>query len=150
MTEWFSEVREKYWEIIAPYVGADEKIQIQFVGYFESWHAAGVGLFVITDKHIIFRGKGRIRGFGFTGKIPKAKNVQKIPLDALYDLKQKKNKLVLYFKVDFLGEKYVGKRDKLVVEVDRGKEGKQKESKADLMKRVDEIKAYFESVMSAQ
>ncbi len=149
MTEWFSEVKTKYWEIIKPNISSDEIIKLQFVGYFESWDAAGVGLCVITDKNIWFRGKGRIRGFGFTGKLVGAKHVQKIPLNALYDLKQKKNKIILFVKIDFLGEKYTGRTEKITLEVDQGKEGKQKESKADLMNRVEEIKKYFESTISS-
>ena len=149
MKEWFIDKINLYMPLIEPYL-EDETIVHRFVGLFDGIGARGSGLFVITEKNIYFRGKPKAGATTFTWQLVKAKEVQHIPIDSIYEFIQKKNKFILKLTLDWMGEKYVGKKDKTVFEMYQGKEGKVKESKEELMKRVMEFKTYIESKMGSK
>lgn len=148
MQEYYSEITNNYFPEIQPLIEeVGGTVVYRFVGTWVGYGARLTGLFVVTDQNLYFRGKMKMTFGSSTMSMissgTKAKNVFIIPLDAIYELVQKKNEFVLKHKLDYRGGKYIGKRDKIVIAMYQGKEGKSVESKEEWMKRANELKSYL-------
>jgi len=146
MQEYYSEITNTHFPDIQPLIEeAGETVVHRFVGTFLGYGVRLSGLYVITDKNLYFRGKMKVTFTSSTWSMAKsgskAKNVFIIPLDSIYELTHKKTEFILKHKLDYMGGKYIGKRDKIVVAMYQGKEGKQVESKEEWLKRADQLKA---------
>jgi len=148
MQEWYSDITNKNFPEIQPLIEeAGETIVSRFVGTFLGYGVRLTGLYVITDQKIYFKGKMKVTfsssAWDMAKSGSKAKSVFQIPLDSIYQVVAKKTEFVIKHKLDYKGGKFVGKRDKLVIAMYQGKEGKSKESKEEWLKRADELKSYL-------
>lgn len=148
MQEYYSEIMNRDFPDIKAVMeeNSDESVH-RFVGTWVGQGARLTGLYVISDSKLYFRGKMKVTFTSSTWSMAtsgaKAKNVFIIPLDQMYELVQKKTDFVIKYKLDYMGGKYIGKREKLVIAMYQGKEGNLKESKEEWMKRADELKAFI-------
>ncbi|NVM31615.1 MAG: hypothetical protein HWN65_22450 [Candidatus Helarchaeota archaeon] len=146
---WFSKLVSKYWPEIETLIPPDETIQYKFIGIFEGLGSRTSGLYVITDKKIYSRGKPKTGAFTPVWKLAGAKAIQVIPLDAIYELIDKKSKFILRIYLDYMGEKYTGKTGKFLIAPHQGKEkGIGKEPKTEWLNRLNEYKKFIMSKMS--
>jgi len=148
MQEYYSDIINANFPEIQPIIDeAGEKVVHRFVGTWLGHGARLTGLFVISDQKLYFRGKMKVTFSSSTYSMissgTKAKNVFIIPLDAIFEMIQKKNEFVFKHKLDYMGGKYTGKKEKVVIAMYQGKEGNLKESKEEWMKRADELKSYL-------
>ncbi len=150
MKEWYSEIINTYMpEVELTLNQKSEKVVHRFVGLFDGLAQRTSGLFVLTDENIYVRGKPKTGAWTPVWELAKGSHLVVIPLNAIYEIIQNKNVFVLRIKLDHLGGKYIGKRDKVKLEVYQGKEGKEKESKEECFKRADELRAYLDSKKTA-
>lgn len=148
--EWYSEITNNYWpEIEVAIKETNEETVHKFVGLFDGLAQRTSGLFVLTDQNMYIRGKPKTGAWTPVWELAKGKNLVVIPLNSIFEIIQKQNVFVLRLKLDYMGGKYIGKLDKVKFEMYQGKEGKEKESKQDLMQRAEELKAYLDSKKSA-
>lgn len=144
MKEWYSDIMDTYWpEIEAELKG--EPVVFRFVGLFEGYGKRVSGLFVVTEKTIYVRGKPKVGAFTPMYKLGGAKKVFKVPLAAVFEYYQKKTKFAIKFTLDWMGPKYTGKKDKVVIAVYQGKDGKVKEPKDEWMNRIAELNSFLAS-----
>jgi len=143
---WFSELVAKYWPDLEGMIPADEPIVFKFICLFEGLGSRVSGLCVVTDKTIYIRGKPKTGAFTPVWKLAGAKSVQSYPIDAIYEIVDKKTKLIFRIKHDYLGGKYIGKTGKFLLAPHQGKEkGIGKEPKAEWLKRIDDYRTFFAS-----
>lgn len=149
MKEWYSDITSNYWPEIESQIQPDETTVYRFVGLWDGFGARASGLFVVTNKNMLFRGKAKLGAWTPIYKVAGGKNIQIVPLDSIFEIIQKKNVFVFRINLDWMGGKYVGRKDKVKIQVYQGKEGKEKESGQDMMARVEEIHGYLKSKMTA-
>ena len=152
MKEYYSEIMDKYFpDIKSELELANESVVHRFHGTWVGHGARLSGLFVTSDDKMYFRGKPKMAfsssSWSMMSSAGKAKNVFIVPLNSIYELKASKNKFVLKHTLDYMGGKYVGKKEKVVIEMTQGKEGKEKESKEELIKRSEELNSFLISKM---
>ena len=147
--EWYSEISNNYWpEIEVAVKEANENVVHKFVGLFDGFAQRTSGLFALTDQNMYIRGKPKTGAWTPVWELAKGKHLVVVPLNSVYEVIQSKNIFVLRVKMDYMGGKYIGKRDKVKFDMYQGKEGKEKESKEEWMKRADELKSFLESKKS--
>ncbi|MHA1263980.1 MAG: hypothetical protein ACTSRS_01995 [Candidatus Helarchaeota archaeon] len=145
MKEWYSDIMNKYWPEIESQLQPDETVVHRFVGLWDGFGTRSSGLFVVTNKNLYMRGKPKVGAWTPVYKLASGKQLQILPLDSIYEIIQKKNVFIFRVTLDWMGGKYIGKKDKIKIQVYQGKEGKEKESKDAMMQRVEELKAYLQS-----
>ncbi|TFF89380.1 MAG: hypothetical protein EU549_00815 [Promethearchaeota archaeon] len=153
MKEFYPEIMEKYMPEIEPHL-AGEKVVHRFVATWVGLGARLSGLCVVSDEKIYFRGKvkmsGRSSTFSLISSGSKSKEVHMIPLNAIEQLTQKKNKFIIRENLSWMGGKYEkkNKKTKIVIEMSKGKGPDGKESKEELIARANELKEYIDSKRS--
>ena len=146
---WFSELVGKYWPEVKAMIPAGEEVVFKFIGIFEGLGSRTSGLYVITDKNIYARGKPKSGAWTPVWKLAGAKKVQLIPLNAIYEIIDKKSKFIFRIRMDFPGDKYVGKTGKFMMAPHQGKEkGLGKEPKAEWLNRMADYIAFIRKKMS--
>ncbi|HUX99600.1 MAG TPA: hypothetical protein VMV49_08610 [Candidatus Deferrimicrobium sp.] len=153
MKEYYTEIMDKFFpDIQSELELANESVVHRFHGTWVGHGARLSGLFVISDNKIYFRGKPKMTFTSSTWSLMssagKSKNVMIVPFNSIYELKAKKNQFVFKHTLDFMGGKYVGKKEKVVIEMTQGKEGKEKESKEELFKRAEELNSFLIAKMN--
>lgn len=147
---WFSKLVAKYWPEIEALIQPDETIAFKFIGIFEGLGQRSSGLFVITDKNLYMRGKPKTGAFTPVWKMAGGKKTQVIPLNAFYEMIDKKTKFIFRIEHDYLGGKYIGKKGKFAMSPHQGKEkGIGKEPKAEWLKRIDDYRTFFASKITS-
>ena len=148
MQDYYSETVNLYFpEIKLVLEEAGEKVVYRFVGTWVGHGARLTGLYVISDQKLYFKGKMKVTFTSSTYSMissgTKAKNVFMIPLDMIYELTQKKTDFIFKHKLDYMGGKYIGKKEKVIISMYQGKEGKLKESKEEWMKRANDLNSFI-------
>ena len=147
---WYSELVMTYWPEIETLIPSDEKVMFQFIGVFEGLGSRVSGLCVLTDQKMYIRGKAKAGAWTPVWKLAGAKKVQVYPYDAMYEMIEKGAvKVIFRLKLDYMGEKYIGKTGKVLMAPHQGKEkGLGKEPKEEWIKRVADYKAFIMSKIS--
>ena len=139
----------KYWPEIEFSIPPDEPVVYKFICIFEGMGSRVSGLAVVTNKNLIMRGKPKLGAWTPIWKAAGAKKLQIIPLNSIYEIIDKRSKLIFRLKLDYLGDKYIGKTSKFLLKPHQGKEkGLGKEPKAEWLKRIQDYKTYFASKIS--
>ncbi|MFX1296859.1 MAG: hypothetical protein ACFFD2_18630 [Promethearchaeota archaeon] len=143
---WYSQLVSKYWPEIENTITPDETIVYKFICVFEGMGSRVSGLCVITNKNLIMRGKPKAGAWTPVWKLAGAKKFQIIPLDSIYEIIDKKTKLLLRIYLNWKGEQYIGKKTKFIIKPHQGKEkGIGKESKKEWLQRINDYKSFLAS-----
>ena len=145
MKEYFTEQIQKYFPLIQPSL-KEEEVIYRFYGRYKTksmWEKANLaGLWVVTNKNLYFQGKASFSGW----QTSKGGRVLTIPVNSIFFLKPKGEvNWVLKHSIDFMGPKYVGKKQKVTIVMLQGKENKTKELKTEWFKRAEEFYSFLKS-----
>jgi hypothetical protein len=146
---WYSKLVAKYWPELETAITPNETIVYKFICIFEGMGSRVSGLAVLTNENLYMRGKPKSGAWTPVWKLAGAKKFRVIPLDSIYEIIDKRSKLILRLTLDHMGEKYNGKTSKFLLAPHQGKEkGLGKEPKAEWLKRIQDYLTFFRSKMT--